>query len=95
MYTKKHGCCIVRIMCLSIPMRIASMDGLTARCEAKGAWRDVSLFLLQADLPEVGDYIMVHLGQALYTVSAEDARIAWELYDQILRESGATGGAPV
>jgi HupF/HypC family. len=34
-------------MCLAIPMQIESIDGFTARCQAKGVWRDVSLFMMQ------------------------------------------------
>ncbi|MBS0312315.1 MAG: HypC/HybG/HupF family hydrogenase formation chaperone, partial [Proteobacteria bacterium] len=26
-------------MCLAIPMQIESIDGFTARCQAKGVWR--------------------------------------------------------
>ena len=76
-------------MCLSIPMQIVSIDGLTARCEAKGAQRDVSLFLLQDAPPRVGDFVSVSLGNAILRVSPEDARLAWELFDQILAELGS------
>lgn len=74
-------------MCLTIPMRIEAIDGLMARGQAKGVWREMSLFFLQDDLPKVGEYVMVHLGQAMQKVSEEDARLAWELYDQILAET--------
>lgn len=68
-------------------MRIESIDGYTARCEAKGVRRDVSLFLLQDAMPAVGDYVMVHVGYAIQTVSEAEAQSAWELYDQILCDS--------
>ncbi|HNQ04456.1 MAG TPA: HypC/HybG/HupF family hydrogenase formation chaperone [Thiobacillaceae bacterium] len=73
-------------MCLAIPMRILGIDGFTARCEARGALRDVSLFLLQDDLPTVGDYVQVQTGYAIHKVDEDTARGAWELFDQILRE---------
>lgn len=73
-------------MCLAIPMRIESVDGYAARCQAKGIWRDVSLFMLQDDPPQVGDYVMVQVGYALHTVSEADAMESWALYDQILAE---------
>jgi hydrogenase expression/formation protein HypC len=76
-------------MCLAIPMRIESIDGFTARCEAKGVWRDVSLFMMQDALPAVGDFVMVHVGYAIQKVTEADARSSWELLDQILEESGA------
>jgi hydrogenase expression/formation protein HypC len=74
-------------MCLAIPMRITAVDGLSARCEARGIERDISLFMLQDEPPGIGDYVMVSLGQAVRKVSPEDARLSWELYDQILAET--------
>jgi hydrogenase expression/formation protein HypC len=76
-------------MCLAIPMRIASIDGYNARCEAKGIEREVSLFMLQDDPPRVGDFVMVQVGYALHTVSEADAMESWALYDQILAELDA------
>jgi hydrogenase expression/formation protein HypC len=35
----------------------------------------------------VGDHVMVSAGQAVRKVSEEDARLSWELYDQILAET--------
>lgn len=69
-------------------MQITQKDGLTAQCEARGAQRKVSLFLLRDELPAVGDYVMVSMAQAVRQVSAEEARLSWELYDQILAEIG-------
>jgi hydrogenase expression/formation protein HypC len=74
-------------MCLAYPMQITAVDGLSARCEARGIERDVSLFLLQDKPPGIGEYVMVSLGQAVRKVSPEDARLSWELYDQILAET--------
>jgi len=73
-------------MCLAIPMQITAVDGYTARCEAKGIFRDVSLFMLQDDLPRVGDYVAVQVGYAVRKVDEAEARAAWALFDQILRE---------
>jgi hydrogenase expression/formation protein HypC len=67
-------------------MQITDVNGLTARCEARGAKREVSLFMLRDDLPALGDFVMVSMGQAVRRVSQEDARESWELYDQILNE---------
>lgn len=74
-------------MCLAIPMQIESVDGFLARCQAKGIYRDVSLFMMQDELPQIGDYVMVHVGYAIQKVTEADARSAWELYDQILEET--------
>ena len=74
-------------MCLAIPMRIEAVDGYLARCQAKGVWRDVSLFMMQDEMPSIGDFVMVHVGYAIQKVSETEARTAWELFDQILAES--------
>ena len=71
-------------MCLGIPMQIKSIDGYTARCEAKGVERDVSLFMMQEDPLEVDDFVVVHVGYAIQKITAEEAQTAWEMYDQML-----------
>lgn len=80
-------------MCLAIPMQIESVDGFVARCQAKGIYRDVSLFMMQDEPPQVGDFVMVHVGYAIQKVTEADARSAWELFDQILEETGEIGCA--
>ena len=71
-------------MCLGIPMQIVSIDGFTARCEAKGVERDVSLFMMQDDKLEVDDFIVVHVGYAIQRISPQEAQTAWEIYDEML-----------
>lgn len=71
-------------MCLGIPMQIKSIDGFTARCEAKGVEREVSLFMMQDDKLEVDDFIVVHVGYAIQKISQQDAQTAWEIYDEML-----------
>lgn len=68
-------------------MQIEAIDGFLARCQAKGARREVSLFMLQDDMPSIGDYVMVHAGYAVQTMSEAEARAAWELFDEILCET--------
>ena len=71
-------------MCLAIPMQIVEVNGYIARCEAKGIQRDVNLFMLQDETLVRGDFVMVHVGYAIQKVTEQDARSAWELYDQAL-----------
>ena len=71
-------------MCLGIPMKIKSIDGFTARCEAGGIERDISLFMLQDDPATVGDFVLVHIGYAIQKVAAKEAETAWQLYDEML-----------
>jgi hydrogenase expression/formation protein HypC len=77
-------------MCLGIPMQIKSIDGFVANCEAKGVYREVSLFMLQDEDFQVDDYVVVHVGYAIQKINQQEARTAWELYDQMLAgDSGA------
>ncbi|EGV51834.1 hydrogenase assembly protein HypC [Candidatus Endoriftia persephone str. Guaymas] len=73
-------------MCLGIPMQIKSIDGFTARCEAKGIERDVSLFMLQHETLQPDDFVVVHVGYAIQKVTPQEARSAWEIYDEMLRK---------
>jgi len=71
-------------------MQILSIDGFLARCEAKGVQREVNLFMLQDHELQPGDFVMVHVGYAIQKMTSEDARSAWELYDEMLAlEDGA------
>ena len=71
-------------MCLGIPMQIKEIDQFVARCEAKGVQREVNLFMLQHEPLAVGDFVMVHVGYAIQKMTPQEARSAWELYDQML-----------
>lgn len=80
-------------MCLGIPMRVIGIEGFVARCEAKGIERDVSLFLMQHETVVPGDHVMVHVGNAIQKMTAEDARSAWDLLDQMLTAEELRGDA--
>ena len=72
-------------MCLGIPMQVISLEGVVARCSAKGIERDVNLFMLQHDNIAVGDYVMVHVGYAIQKIMPAEAHTSWELYDQMTK----------
>lgn len=76
-------------MCLGIPMQIMAIDGYTARCEAKGVERDVSLFMMQDEKLAAGHFVVVHVGYAIQKITPAEARTAWELYDQMLEAPDA------
>lgn len=71
-------------MCLGIPMQIKRLDRFSAHCEAKGVEREVGLLMLQHESLQVGDFVVVHLGQAIQKVTPEEAATAWALYDEML-----------
>ncbi len=80
-------------MCLGIPMQIKEIDGFTARCEAKGIEREVSLFMLQHEELKPDDFVVVHVGYAIQKVTPQEARSAWEIYDEMLTRMDASGDA--
>jgi len=72
-------------------MQIVEINGYVARCHAKGIERDISLFMLQDETLAPEDYVMVHVGYAIQKVSEQEARSAWQLYDEVLAmEMGET-----
>ena len=71
-------------MCLAVPMRIIEIDGFSARCEARGIERRASLFLMQHEDLQVGDLVMIHIGNAIQKMTEEEAHTVWELYDEML-----------
>ncbi|MBP6733987.1 MAG: HypC/HybG/HupF family hydrogenase formation chaperone [Chromatiaceae bacterium] len=71
-------------MCLGIPMQIRSIDGLLARCEAKGVEREANLLMLEHENLAIGDFVVLHLGYAMNKITPEEAAAAWDIYDQML-----------
>ena len=69
-------------MCLGVPMRIEEIDGFVARCSARGIERRVNLFLMQHEELAPGDLVMVHVGNAIQKMTEDEARSAWEIYDE-------------
>ena len=78
-------------MCLGIPMQIREINGFVANCEAKGVQRDVNLFMMQDEALAVDDFVVVHVGYAIQKITPQEARTAWELYDQMLAGDPAEG----
>ena len=59
-------------------------DWFKAQCEALGIEREVSLFMMQGEDVAEGDHVLVHVGYAIQKVSEEEARLTWELFDEIV-----------
>ena len=76
-------------MCLGIPMEILSLQPFSAHCAAKGVEREVGLLMLQHEQFQPGDFVMVHMGQAIEKISREEAMAAWALYDEIFAATAA------
>ncbi len=64
-------------MCLAVPSRVVTVDGLMATVEAFGERREVNLMLMDADGGvAIGDYLLIQAGgfafERLDPASAED-----------------------
>lgn len=64
-------------------MQIKKIDGYNARCEARGIERDASLLLMQHEDLQVGDFVMISIGNIVSRISEQEARQAWALYDEM------------
>ncbi len=63
-------------MCLAIPAQISRLPGADeplALAEIMGVRRRVNIDLLDGDPPELGDWVLIHVGFALSKISAEQA----------------------
>ncbi len=57
-------------MCLAVPSKVISITDDVAVIDVYGARREVSLTLLPEE-PKLGDYVLVHAGFALQTITKE------------------------
>lgn len=59
-------------MCLAVPMEVTRIDGDVAQVEIGGVSRQIRLDLIE-DKPQLGEFVIVHAGFAIRTLSREDA----------------------
>lgn len=74
-------------MCVAIPAKIISINGLLAEVEVGGVSRQVSLQLT----PEAkqGDYVLVHAGFAINIVDEREAEETLKLFAELERLNSA------
>jgi hydrogenase expression/formation protein HypC len=68
-------------MCLSIPARIVSIDGLMAEVSAGGAIFKAGLHMIEN--PMVGDYILIHAGFAIQKINEKEAEETLKLFEEM------------
>ncbi|ADY73111.1 hydrogenase assembly chaperone hypC/hupF [Desulfurobacterium thermolithotrophum DSM 11699] len=71
-------------MCVGVPMKIVEINYPMAIAEAKGVKRNISLMLLPEDRVKVGDYVMVHVGNAIEVIDEKEAKEIWEALDEVM-----------
>jgi len=72
-------------MCLGVPGRVVTIDGLTATVEFWGVEREVRLDIVDSPVA-LGDYVLNHVGFAIRRIPDEEVEETLRLYDQILGE---------
>lgn len=70
-------------MCLAIPMEVVKIENNRAWVSAGGTKREIRLDIVD-EMPEVGDYVIVHAGFALYRIDEETAKETLKLWDEML-----------
>lgn len=75
-------------MCMAIPSRVLSVDGLLAVVDSAGQQRQVNLLLLDEEVT-VGDYLLIQHG--VYAYERLDAGAAQESLDLIAEVVAASG----
>ena len=71
-------------MCVGVPMKVIEIDYPMAVAEARGVRRNISIMLLPEDEVKVGDYVMVHVGNAIEIIDEKDAEEIWKVLDEVM-----------
>jgi len=73
-------------MCLAVPMKIESIDGVRGVGSFAGGHYDIRLDLVAE--PAVGEYVMVHAGMALDRLDEKEALETLKLLGELYEISG-------
>ena len=68
-------------MCLAIPARVKSIDGVEAEVEIGGVSRKASIMLTPE--AKVGDYVLLHTGYAINVIDEEEAQETLKIFEEI------------
>jgi hydrogenase expression/formation protein HypC len=68
-------------MCLSIPAKIVSINGVMAEVSAGGAVFNAGLHMIEN--AREGDYILLHAGFAIQKISEEEAFETIKLFEEM------------
>ncbi len=91
-------------MCLAIPMQVVELKGnpddlfdpQVALVETDGIRKEIRLEMVDR-VPEIGEYVIIHAGFAIRTLSIEEAEYNLDLMRQmaeVLEQQGRLPGAP-
>ncbi|MCE5311628.1 MAG: HypC/HybG/HupF family hydrogenase formation chaperone [Nitrospiraceae bacterium] len=69
-------------MCLAVPSRVVSIEGLNAVVDVYGARKEINLILMP-EQPAVGDFVLVHAGFAIQKIDEQAAIETLALFNEI------------
>jgi hydrogenase expression/formation protein HypC len=75
-------------MCLGVPGKVLSIDGLVATVDFFGVRKELRLDIVDEPVT-VGDYVLNHVGFAIRRIPPEEVQETLALFEQILDVSGA------
>jgi hydrogenase expression/formation protein HypC len=73
-------------MCLGVPGKVLSVEGLEATVDFFGVTRRLRLDLVD-EAVAAGDYVLNHVGFAIRRIPASEAQETLALFDELLREA--------
>ena len=68
-------------MCLAIPAKVKSIEGVEAEVEVGGVSRKASIMLTPE--AKVGDYVLLHTGYAINVIDEEEAQETLKIFQEI------------
>ena len=68
-------------MCLAIPAKVTAVNGMVGEVDISGVKREVSFALI--DEPAIGDYVLIHVGNALAKIDEEEAKATLAVFDEL------------
>jgi hydrogenase expression/formation protein HypC len=74
-------------MCLGVPGKVLSVDGLVARVDFFGVVKELRLDIVDEPV-RPGDYVLNHVGFAIRRIPPEEVQETLALFDTILAEAG-------
>lgn len=72
-------------MCLGVPGRVVTVEGLVAQVDFWGVRREVRLDVVDAPVAP-GDYVLNHVGFAIRRIPEEEIGETFALYETLLAE---------
>ncbi len=73
-------------MCLAIPAKVKSIEGVEAEVEVGGVSRKASIMLTPE--AKVGDYVLLHTGYAINVIDEEEAQETLKIFQEIAETRG-------